>query len=195
MYVNAGTIGAEIHLPFGGTKDTGNGHREAGQAALDVFTEWKSIYVDYSGQLQRAQIDTEDVVEYRQLGDSDLRVSEICLGTWTTFGGSLADDAAHELVDVAFELGINFFDTANVYSEGRSEEVLGRALASRPRDSYVVATKVFGDGARRRPRPLARADPQADRRVARAARHGLRRPLPVPLRSTTTCRSRRRSAR
>jgi acyl-CoA reductase-like NAD-dependent aldehyde dehydrogenase len=59
-YVNAGTIGAEVHLPFGGTKDTGNGHREAGQAALDVFTEWKSIYVDYSGRLQRAQIDTEE---------------------------------------------------------------------------------------------------------------------------------------
>jgi alpha-ketoglutaric semialdehyde dehydrogenase len=58
-YVNAGTIGAEVHLPFGGTKQTGNGHREAGQAALDVFTEWKSIYVDYSGKLQRAQIDTE----------------------------------------------------------------------------------------------------------------------------------------
>ena len=56
-YVNAGTTGAEVHLPFGGTKGTGNGHREAGQAALDVFTEWKSIYVDYSGKLQRAQID------------------------------------------------------------------------------------------------------------------------------------------
>ena len=56
-YINAGTIGAEVHLPFGGTKDTGNGHREAGQAALDVFTEWKSVYVDYSGKLQRAQID------------------------------------------------------------------------------------------------------------------------------------------
>src|ERR687898_517822 len=56
-YVNAGTIGAEVHLPFGGTKETGNGHREAGQAALDVFTEWKSVYVDYSGTLQRAQID------------------------------------------------------------------------------------------------------------------------------------------
>ena len=57
-YINAGTIGAEVHLPFGGVKDTGNGHREAGQAALDFFTEWKSIYVDYSGKLQRAQIDT-----------------------------------------------------------------------------------------------------------------------------------------
>ena len=59
-YVNAGTIGAEVHLPFGGTKDTGNGHREAGQAALDVFTEWKSVYVDYSGKLQRAQIDVTE---------------------------------------------------------------------------------------------------------------------------------------
>jgi aldehyde dehydrogenase (NAD+) len=59
FYVNAPTIGAEVHLPFGGTKATGNGHREAGIAALDVFSEWKSIYVDFSGRLQRAQIDTE----------------------------------------------------------------------------------------------------------------------------------------
>ena len=81
-------------------------------------------------------------MRYRQLGDSDLQVSEICLGTWTTFGGSLADNAAMALVDAAFEVGINFFDTANTYSEGRSEEVLGRALAARPRDSYVLATKV-----------------------------------------------------
>jgi len=58
FYVNASTIGAEVHLPFGGTKQTGNGHREAGQAALDTFSEWKSIYIDYSGKLQRAQIDT-----------------------------------------------------------------------------------------------------------------------------------------
>jgi len=57
VYVNAGTIGAEIHLPFGGTRATGNGHREAGTAALDVFSEWKTIFVDYSGRLQRAQID------------------------------------------------------------------------------------------------------------------------------------------
>ncbi|HZT94798.1 MAG TPA: aldo/keto reductase family protein [Gaiellaceae bacterium] len=83
-------------------------------------------------------------MRYRQLGDSDLRVSEICLGTWTTFGGTLDEDGATALVDAAFEQGINFFDTANVYSEGRSEEVLGRALAGRPRDSYVVATKVYG---------------------------------------------------
>lgn len=57
VYVNAGTIGAEVHLPFGGMCETGNGHREAGQAAIDIYTEWKTVYVDYSGRLQRAQID------------------------------------------------------------------------------------------------------------------------------------------
>jgi aldehyde dehydrogenase (NAD+) len=61
FYVNAPTIGAEVHLPFGGTKSTGNGHREAGVAALEVFSEWKSIYIDFSGKLQRAQIDVEQV--------------------------------------------------------------------------------------------------------------------------------------
>src|SRR5438093_1982787 len=60
VYVNAGTIGAEIQLPFGGMKSTGNGHREAGRAALDVYSEWKSIYVDYSGKLQRAQMDASE---------------------------------------------------------------------------------------------------------------------------------------
>jgi aldehyde dehydrogenase (NAD+) len=59
LYINAGTTGAEIHLPFGGTKGTGNGHREAGTAALDFYTEWQAIYVDFSGKLQRAQIDTD----------------------------------------------------------------------------------------------------------------------------------------
>jgi len=60
FYVNASTIGAEVHLPFGGTKGTGNGHREAGTQVLDIFSEWKSIYVDYSGKLQRAQIDNAE---------------------------------------------------------------------------------------------------------------------------------------
>jgi len=60
FYVNSSTIGAEVHLPFGGRKDTGNGHREAGIAGLDVFTEWKSIYIDFSGRLQKAQIDTHE---------------------------------------------------------------------------------------------------------------------------------------
>jgi aldehyde dehydrogenase (NAD+) len=58
VYINAPTIGAEIQLPFGGVKQTGNGHREAGSTAIDQFTEWKSIYIDYSGKLQKAQIDT-----------------------------------------------------------------------------------------------------------------------------------------
>jgi acyl-CoA reductase-like NAD-dependent aldehyde dehydrogenase len=57
VYVNHGTTGAETHLPFGGTRGTGNGHREAGHTMLDAFTEWKSIYVDFSGKVQRAQID------------------------------------------------------------------------------------------------------------------------------------------
>jgi aldehyde dehydrogenase (NAD+) len=60
VYINAGTIGSEVQLPFGGTRGTGNGHREGGgPPVLEVFTEWKSIYVDYSGRLQRAQIDTD----------------------------------------------------------------------------------------------------------------------------------------
>jgi aldehyde dehydrogenase (NAD+) len=61
FYINAPTIGAEVHLPFGGTKNTGNGHREAGVAALEVFSEWKSCYIDFSGKLQRAQIDVEQI--------------------------------------------------------------------------------------------------------------------------------------
>jgi acyl-CoA reductase-like NAD-dependent aldehyde dehydrogenase len=62
VYINHGTTGAEIQFPFGGTRGTGNGMREAGQAGLDSFTEWKSVYVDYSGRLQRAQIDTEAIL-------------------------------------------------------------------------------------------------------------------------------------
>jgi aldehyde dehydrogenase (NAD+) len=62
FYVNASTIGAEVHLPFGGTKSTGNGHREAGTQVLDIFSEWKSVYVDYSGKLQRAQIDNKKAI-------------------------------------------------------------------------------------------------------------------------------------
>jgi aldehyde dehydrogenase (NAD+) len=63
VYINHGTTGAEIQFPFGGTRGTGNGMREAGQTALDSFTEWKSVYVDYSGRLQRAQIDTDAILK------------------------------------------------------------------------------------------------------------------------------------
>jgi len=60
-YVNSATIGAEVHLPFGGTKNTGNGHREAGTQVLDIFSEWKALYIDYSGKLQKAQIDEVEI--------------------------------------------------------------------------------------------------------------------------------------
>jgi aryl-alcohol dehydrogenase-like predicted oxidoreductase len=82
-------------------------------------------------------------MRFRQLGSSDLHVSEICLGSWLTYGGGVADDRAEACVATAFELGINFVDTANVYSRGRAEEFLGEVLAGRPRDSYVLATKLF----------------------------------------------------
>ena len=82
-------------------------------------------------------------MRYRQLGSSDLVVSEIALGTWLTFGGGIADQTAREIVDTAFELGITLIDTANVYNRGAAETFLGEVLASRRRDSYVLATKLY----------------------------------------------------
>ena len=83
-------------------------------------------------------------MRYRQLGSSDLQVSEICLGSWLTYGGGVADERAEACVAKAFDVGINFIDTANVYAGGKAEEFLGRVLQGRPRDSYVLATKLFG---------------------------------------------------
>jgi 1-deoxyxylulose-5-phosphate synthase len=82
-------------------------------------------------------------MRYRQLGDSDLKVSEISLGSWLTYGGGVGDEAARACVDAAFEVGINFIDTANVYARGAAEEFLGDVLQTRPRDSYVLATKLY----------------------------------------------------
>ena len=79
----------------------------------------------------------------RRLGASELWVSEISLGSWLTYGGGVSRERAEACVQRAFELGINFIDTANVYSGGAAEAFLGEALAGRPRDSYVLATKVF----------------------------------------------------
>jgi len=84
-------------------------------------------------------------MKYRKLGASDLSVSEISLGSWLTYGVGVEKDKAVACVNRAFELGINFIDTANVYGRGAAETVLGEALAGRKRDSYVLATKVFGD--------------------------------------------------
>jgi aryl-alcohol dehydrogenase-like predicted oxidoreductase len=82
-------------------------------------------------------------MRYRQLGSGDLQVSEISLGSWMTYGGGVAADQAEACVTKAFDVGINFIDTANVYSSGAAEEFLGEVLAARPRDSYVLATKLF----------------------------------------------------
>ena len=88
-------------------------------------------------------------MEYRKLGRWGVKVSAISLGSWLTYGGSVEEDTAAACIHRAYELGVNFFDTANVYARGRSEEVVGRALAAYPRDRYVLATKVhfpMGDG-------------------------------------------------
>ena len=84
-------------------------------------------------------------MKYRMLGASDLNVSEISLGSWLTYGVGVEADNAWACVDRAFDLGINFIDTANVYGRGSAESVLGETLAGRPRDSYVLATKLWGD--------------------------------------------------
>jgi 1-deoxyxylulose-5-phosphate synthase len=82
-------------------------------------------------------------VRYRRLGSSDLTVSEIALGSWLTLGGGIDRDTARAIVDRAFDLGITTFDTANVYERGGAERFLGETLAGRPRDSYVLATKLY----------------------------------------------------
>jgi aryl-alcohol dehydrogenase-like predicted oxidoreductase len=82
-------------------------------------------------------------VRYRRVGSSDLVVSEIALGSWLTFGGGIPRENARAVVDRAFELGVTFVDTANVYDRGEAERFLGDVLAGRPRDSYVLATKLF----------------------------------------------------
>src|SRR5215210_5139909 len=82
-------------------------------------------------------------MNYRHLGASGLRVSEIALGSWLTYGGTVEDDSAVACIHRAFELGVNFFDTANVYRRGEAEQVVGRALRGIERDDYVLATKVY----------------------------------------------------
>ncbi|MFN2629696.1 MAG: aldo/keto reductase family protein [Gaiellaceae bacterium] len=82
-------------------------------------------------------------MRYRQLGSSDLAVSEIGLGSWLTYGGGVERDRAESCVAKAFDVGINLIDTANVYGGGRAETFLGEVLAGRPRDSYILATKLY----------------------------------------------------
>jgi aryl-alcohol dehydrogenase-like predicted oxidoreductase len=82
-------------------------------------------------------------MKYRKLGDSDLEVSEISLGSWLTYGVGVEADKARACLEEAFAVGINFIDTANVYGRGAAETFLGGALQDRPRDSYLLATKVY----------------------------------------------------
>lgn len=82
-------------------------------------------------------------MQFRELGDSGIRVSEICLGSWLTYGVGVEADAARACVERALDEGINFIDTANIYGRGTAETVLGETLAGHPHDSYVLATKLF----------------------------------------------------
>lgn len=83
-------------------------------------------------------------MKYRRLGGTGLKVSEISLGSWLTYGGYVEKDHAVKAIETAYSLGVNFFDTANVYEKGAAEQVLGATLSHYPRESYVLATKVFG---------------------------------------------------
>jgi aryl-alcohol dehydrogenase-like predicted oxidoreductase len=97
-------------------------------------------------------------MKYRNLGQSGLQVSTVGLGSWLTYGGSVEEKVARECIAHAYDLGVRFFDTANVYGHGRAEVVMGRALASYPRDSFILATKVyFPMGPGPRDRGLSRA--------------------------------------
>jgi len=96
-------------------------------------------------------------MKYRRLGNSGLKVSEISLGSWLTYGGYVGQEKAVSTIDKAYELGINFFDTANIYMRGKAEKVVGEALRRYPRESYVLATKVWGPmGERPNDRGLSR---------------------------------------
>ncbi|MBO8164257.1 MAG: aldo/keto reductase family protein [Brevibacillus sp.] len=96
-------------------------------------------------------------MKYRRLGNSGVKVSEISLGSWLTYGGYVGKEQAMATIDKAYELGINFFDTANIYMNGEAEKVVGEALRKYPRESYVLATKVWGPmGERPNDRGLSR---------------------------------------
>ncbi|HEX7065993.1 MAG TPA: aldo/keto reductase family protein [Bacillales bacterium] len=88
-------------------------------------------------------------MKYRRLGSSGVKVSEVGLGSWLTYGETIGQNTAEDCIHKAYELGVNFFDTANVYNRGEAEKVVGKAVKSFPRDSYVLASKVYfpmGDG-------------------------------------------------
>ena len=119
-------------------------------------------------------------MEHRRLGDSDLEVSAIALGSWLTYSGGVGREQTEACTRAAFDAGITFFDTANVYGRGAAESAWGEILSGYPRDSYTLATKVyFPMGGRDRGLSRAQIHKQIDA-LARAPADRLRRPLPVP---------------
>ncbi len=121
-------------------------------------------------------------MQYRKIGRWGMAVSSVGLGSWLTYGGSVEEATARACMRRAYELGVTFFDTANVYAGGRAEEVVGRAIKDFARDSIVLATKVYFPMGRRPERrgPLAQAHPHADRRELAALGCRVRRSLPMP---------------
>ena len=119
-------------------------------------------------------------MKFRRLGDSDLEVSEISLGSWLTYSGGVGREQTEACTRAAFEAGINFFDTANVYGRGAAEEAWGEILSGyRPQVLRARDQDLLSDVGNR-PRPLRKADRKTARRLAAAAANRLRRPLSVP---------------
>ena len=116
-------------------------------------------------------------MHYRKLGATGLNVSEICLGSWLTYGNATENEMAQACIDKAYELGINFYDTSNNYANGSAETTVGAALKKYPRDSYVLATKVFfpiNEGPHaQQSRPVPQAHHRAVRRQSETAWNGL----------------------
>jgi aryl-alcohol dehydrogenase-like predicted oxidoreductase len=112
-------------------------------------------------------------MQYRQIGRWGMRVSKVGLGSWLTYGGSVEEATARACIRRAYELGVTFFDTANVYGGGRAEEVVGRAIKDFSRDSIVLATKVFF------PMGHGPNDSGLSRKHIRMLGRRVRRPLPV----------------
>ena len=108
---------------------------------VSIAIEPKSIW-NAAGSLALAAVEAS-FMQYRRLGHSDLHVSEISLGSWLTYGLGVEAQAARRCLDAAFDAGINFIDTANIYGVGAAEAFLGEALSGRPRDSYILGTKLF----------------------------------------------------
>jgi hypothetical protein len=120
-------------------------------------------------------------MRFRKLGNSDLQVSEISLGSWLTYSGGVAAEQTRACTEAAFDAGINFFDTANAYGQGAAETAWGEILSEHPRDSYILATKVFG--------AMSDTDQglsgeqiakQIDASLTNPAAHRPRRPVPGP---------------